>query len=252
MRHWVRVAGWVVALALAWPTGVLALQVKPMIFDMSVVGSEAHKTITVINTAATPMPVELVINRLDLGPNGEMLSTPGGQDDFIIFPPQTTIPPNATQTFRVQWSGDPDLPASRSYNIAVNQLPVQGAKQAEGTHLSLQLTFSFLTTVTVRPAQGMASFHVRGVEATKTKDSKSEKPAVALKIENTGNLHNYLSNATLTLQAGSWSRTLSPEQIHALSGPGLVLPNHTRRIVIPIDDLPKKPGPMTASLDFGK
>lgn len=232
--------------ALAGPAE--ALQVKPMIFDMSAVGADSRKTLSVANDAATPVPMELVINRLDLGPNGEMIRSPGGEEDFLVFPPQTVIPPNATQTFRIQWIGDPDLAESRSYNISVNQLPVPPPETADGgTHLSLQLVASFLTTVTVRPAQGLSSFQVRGAEATKTQDGK---PAVALRVENTGNMHNYLANARIELRAGDWSKKLKPEEIHNRCGPGLVLPKHIRRIVIPMDDLPSRPGPITASVDF--
>lgn len=237
-------------LALLWALAgpAEALQVKPMIFDMSAVGADSRKTLSVANDADTPVPMEVVINRLDLGPNGEMIRSPGGEEDFLVFPPQTVIPPNATQTFRIQWIGDPDLAESRSYNISVNQLPVPPPETADGgTRLSLQFVASFLTTVTVRPAQGMSSFQVRGAEATKTQDGK---PAVALRVENTGNMHNYLSNARIELRAGDWSKKLKPEEIHNRCGPGLVLPGHTRRIVIPMEDLPSRPGPITASVDF--
>jgi len=228
-----------------------ALQVKPMVFDMSALGQDSRKVISVANDAATPVPMEVVVNRLDLGPNGEMIRTPGGGDDFLIFPPQTVIPAHATQTFRIQWVGDPDLPQSRSYNISVNQIPVQPPDSAPpgGTRLSLQIVASFLTTVTVRPAQGLSSFEVRGAEATKTHEGK---PAVALTVENTGNMHNYLANARVELRAGGWSEKLRPEDIRGRCGPALVLPGHTRRIVIPVNDLPSNPGPITGSVTFGK
>lgn len=244
-----RLGSWWLAILWVLAATTEALQVKPMIFDMSAVGADSRKTLSVVNEAATPVPMELVVNRLDLGPNGEMIPSPGGEDDFLVFPPQTVIPPNATQTFRIQWIGDPDLAESRSYNISVKQLPVPPPEAADGgTHLSLQFVASFLTTVTVRPAQGRSSFEVRGAEATKTQDGK---PAVALRVENTGNMHNYLANARIELRAKDWSKKLKPEEVQSRCGPGLVLPKHTRRIVIPMDDLPSHPGPITASVDFG-
>lgn len=248
IQRWTGGALFAVALVFGAPGTGQALQVKPIIFDMSSAGSDSRKAITVTNSAATPVPMELLVNRLDLGPNGEMIKTPGGGEDFLIFPPQTIIPANSTQTFRIQWIGDPEIAESRSYNISVNQIPVKPpALPEDETRMSIQIVYSFVATVTVRPPQGVSSFQIRNAEAAQDKDGKR---GVALTIENSGNLHNYLANAEVRLQASDWSRKLAPPAVRALAGPGLVLPYHTRRIFIPIDDLPRNPGAVTASITF--
>jgi len=248
LRHWIGTALLSAAVALGIPSATYALQVKPIIFDMNTVGAGSRTTITVINSAATPVPMELQVNRLDLGPNGEMIKTPGGGDDFMIFPPQTVIPPNSTQTFRIHWIGDPEIPESRSYNIEVNQLPVEAPKVAEGeTRMSIQLVYSFVTTVTVRPPQGTSSFQVQKAEFSRNDQGQS---GVALTVENTGNLHNYLANAEVQLEAGSWSKRLTPQTVRVLAGPGLVLPRHMRRIFIPLEDVPGNTGALSATVSF--
>lgn len=235
------------ALLLLVGGNAFALQVQPMIFDMSATGPASRQVITVINTAPNPVPMELRVNRLDIGPNGETIRTEGGGEDFIIFPPQALIPANATQTFRVQWAGEPDLAESRSYNIAVSQLPVEVPSDDAGVSAQVQIVYNFLTTVTVAPANGVSVLDVLDAEAAQTPDGKR---AVALTLENSGNRHGYLADAELTLDAGSWSRTLSPSEVRAFAGPGLVLPGHRRRILVPIDDLPSNPGRIAARLDF--
>lgn len=246
--RWIVAALLLAAMTLGMPGAAHALQVKPIIFDMSTAGAESRTTITVINSAATPVPMELQVNRLDLGPNGEMIKSPGGGDDFMIFPPQTVIPPNATQTFRIHWIGDPEIPESRSYNIEVNQLPVEAPKVADGeTRMSIQLVYSFVTTVTVRPPQGTSSFQIRKAEFSRNEQGKS---GVALTVENTGNLHNYLANADIQLDAENWSKKLTPQTVRVLAGPGLVLPRHVRRIFIPLEDLPGNTGALSATVSF--
>ena len=112
---------------------------------------------------------------------------------------------------------------------------------------NVSLGYDFLTTVTVAPFKGKSEFTVREVEITTNKDGA---PAIAVTLENTGNSHNYLCNATVVLKGGSWKKTLPPALVRALAGPGLVLPNHTRRIIIPVEDLPKKVKTVTATISF--
>lgn len=246
---------------LVWyPILIQAIQVKPMIFDMSTAGSNSHQTITVTNDQSKPIPVEVVINLLDIGPNGESIRTPGGEDDLLVFPPQTVIPPNSTQTFRVQWIGD-NIRESRGYNISINEVPIReninvtSKKQQGKQDLNLNIAFNFLLAAIIQPAmnsdsevkQESQSFKIHKVELAKNDRGQ---PCVALTIENLGRIHNYLANSTLKLRARDWSRELVKDEIRNLAGPGLVLPKHTRRIIIPIDDLPKNPGNITANITF--
>ena len=248
IARWARAAAITIATLLSTPGGARALQVQPVIFDMSSTGSGTRQSITVVNSASKPVPMELKVNRLDLGPHGEMIKSPGGEDDFLIFPPQTIVPAHSTQTFRIQWVGDPAIAESRSYNILVNQIPVEVPESGSGKgKLSLQIVYSFVTTVTVRPPAGEASFRLRNAKAETNKEGKY---GIALTIENTGNLHNYLANADVAVEAGNWSKDLSPQTVRALAGPGLILPHHTRTIFIPLEDMPKNPGSVSAEVRF--
>ena len=233
------------------PRDALALQVSPLVIDMNTVGPDSRKVITVVNSSDNDAPMELKVNRLNLGLNGEMIRTKGGEDDFLIFPPQTVIPGGATQTFRIQWIGEPDIPKSRSYNISVSQIPVAVDKAPEGkTSIQLQIVYSFLSMVTVRPPEGMSSFQIRGVERVQTAQGRS---ALALTIENTGNLHNYLANARLTLTGDNgWEKEMSRAEMANAVGSGLVLPGNTRRFVVPMADLPTDAGLIAAGVHFSQ
>ena len=241
----------VLPFTLLGPRDAAALQVSPLVIDMSTVGSDSRKVITVVNSSDHEIPMELKVNQLDLGLNGELIRTEGGEDDFLIFPPQTIIPGGATQLFRIQWIGDPDISTSRSYNISVNQIPVERDATPKGdTSIQLQIVYSFLSTVTVRPLEGTSSFQIRSVERA---DTAQGKPALVLTIENTGNLHNYLANARLILSgADGWETEISPAEIANTVGSGLVPPGNMRRFLVPVANLPAETSPIDASVDFSQ
>lgn len=258
-------------------TTARAMRVTPVIFDMTTTGAASKKIVSVTSNGTNPLPVELIVFPIDLDSNGKPIKLTGNEDDLMIFPPQAVIPPGKTQTFRVQWVGDPELPQSRSYSISINQVPVQidmPDAQPDKVHTAVQVVLNFSIFATVQPTMGSAELKVRKVELEESADSTIEpvpiakkskkkgkgkkiapqptKPAkVLLTIENSGNIHNYLLNAKLTLQADNWSKTYLPEQIIQMLGPGIVLPKHTRRFTLNIEDLPVNPGRLSATIDMG-
>ena len=100
----------------------VAMTVQPVILNLTLSGSGMAQLITVENTFATPLPVELRVQSLDFDQNGikETGKDPG---DLLIFPPQAMIQPGQTQSFRVQYVGDPDLKTSKHYYVTVAQRP---------------------------------------------------------------------------------------------------------------------------------
>src|SRR3990172_1011136 len=95
------------AAAILFTQPAAAISVQPALIDMTTGGNQ-NRTISVINDGAKPLPVEIVISRMELNENGETAPEPSG-DDFLVFPPQALVPPGATQNFRIQWVGDPQL-----------------------------------------------------------------------------------------------------------------------------------------------
>lgn len=256
-----------------------AMRVSPLSVDITTAGPGAKKTISVTNTESKPLPIELVITPVDLDSNGQYIQLTNSEiaDDLMIFPPQTVIPPNKTQTFRIQWIGDPELPQSRGYSISINQVPVDitmPEAQPNKTNTAVQIVLSFGIFAAVRPLMEKAEFKLRTVELATTTDTPPSFPVkiikkkgknnkntpppsnsshkIVLTVENVGNAHNYLCNAELTLQAGNWSKTIPPEELREIIGPGIVLPKHTRRFVLNINDLPANPGKITATIDMGE
>jgi fimbrial chaperone protein len=217
-----------------------AISVKPAVIDMTAASGQ-NQTITVVNDSAKPLPIEILASRMELNENGDSTTKPAG-DDFLIFPPQALVRPGATQNFRVQWVGDPQLRQAQSYVLSVNQVPVRMGAGSSG----VQVVFNFATIVNVAPAGGKAAITL--VSAAPGKDDKG-KPRPALTVRNPGNSYANLTDATISLSSGSWSATLRPDQLRQTMGIGLVQPGKTRRFLLPVD-LPANAGPITASIDY--
>jgi P pilus assembly chaperone PapD len=217
-----------------------AMSVNPIEMEMSTASSKASK-ITVVNTGAKSLPVEIIVSRFELNESGEVQSTPA-KDEFLIFPPQAMLAPGARQVFRVQWIGEPTIKTSQSYVFSVNQVPV---KMPEGKS-GVQVVFNFACIVNVAPPNGKAAINL--VKTGIGKDDKGKRRP-ELTVRNPGNMHAKLTEATIKLSGGSWSETLSPARLRQVMGMGLVQPGKTRRFLLPVD-FPKGVKSITASINF--
>ena len=135
-------------------TAANAMSVSPITLDLSA-GGKSSGQITVINDGAIALPVEIIISRMEMDESGKSTTKPAG-DELLLFPPQALIAPGATQSFRVQWVGDPQIKQSQSYIFSVNQVPVKMPKGTSG----VQVVFNFATIVNVAPAIGKSEINL--------------------------------------------------------------------------------------------
>ncbi len=218
-----------------------AMGVNPVVMEMSSTGRSSKGSIRVVNDGKNRLPVEIVISRVELNHNGEQTLKPAGEE-FLIFPPQALVPPGATQNFRVQWVGRPDIAKSQSYIFSVNQVPVKMPKGKSG----VQLVFNFGTVVNVGPPTGTPSIKLIKSEINRDKKG-TRRPAVTLR--NNSNVHARLSDATVKLSGEGWSETMTPAILRQKLGVGLIQPGKTRRLVLPIE-LPSKVKNIQAVVEY--
>ena len=137
------------------PDSAEAMKVRPLVLEMKSAGREARSTLQVINDGANQLPVEIVVYQMELDENGEQTTTEAG-DNWLIFPPQSMVPAGSSQTFRIQWVGDPEIPQSRSYIFSVNQVPVQMPEGQSG----VQVVFNFAAIVNLAPPRGESALEL--------------------------------------------------------------------------------------------
>ena len=112
------------ALALAFAVPSHATTVSPMVLDLQTTGRGVVANISVNNTSDKPVPIEVAMQALDPTATGLVAGT-ASTDDLLVNPPTALILPGQTQSFRVQWIGDPMPATSKHYFVSINQLPVK-------------------------------------------------------------------------------------------------------------------------------
>lgn len=210
-----------------------AMTVQPVVLDLQTSGRSMSQVITVENTFAAPLPVELRIEELGFVEGG-LKSTGTDPGDLVIYPPQALIEPGQTQSFRVQYVGDPALAQSKHYYVTVSQLPID---LPEGQS-AIQILYDFQVLVSVAPQGAEPAIVVAGAEVGR---DGAGKPAPVVTFSNGSAAHGYISKGSLviTQRDGSgariFSRTLSGPEIQQTIGFGLVGAGQTRRMTLPVE-----------------
>ena len=197
------------------------MSVTPLTAELSASGQNNKTTLRVHNDSASPIPVEVSSSKLTVAEDGTLTNVPV-KDKFRIYPPQATIPAGASQSFRVLWLGDPNLKASESYALSVDQLPVELDKKKNG----VQVVFNFAVIINVAPVNAKPAISV--VKADISKGSSQGNEAV-ITLQNSGNGHALLGDGSLVLTSGAWTKTVAGEEIRKLFGLGLIQPGTKRR-----------------------
>lgn len=217
------------------PQAAKATTVTPVMIDLQTTGRGVVANISVTNTGANPLPVEIVITPLDATPTGFQPGK-GSIDDLLVAPPTALIPAGQTQTFRVQWIGDPDLAGSRHYYVSVNQLPV---KLPEGQS-AVQIVYNFQVLISVSSPSRKPQLAITTVAQAEVEG----KPVAAVSVQNSGQAHGYISQRRLKLSGTSaagaevFTKTISGSEFQQLVGYGLVASGQTRTVNVPVDKLP--------------
>lgn len=246
MKNWIDSLALGPALAaamLACAPPAKAETVQPVVVDLSTSGSGMSQTVTVENTFTRPLPVELRVEELTFDETG-LHGTGKDPGDLLIFPPQSIIQPGQTQSFRVQYIGDPALARSKHYYVTVAQLPVQ---LPEGQS-AIQILYNFQVLVSVKPSGAKPKLKITGTEVAR--DGQGQ-PVAAITLENDSPAHGYLSKGRLRIverdRSGKevFRRTLAGPEIQQTIGFGLVGAGHSRRVIIPLQ-LPTSEGTVDA------
>lgn len=219
MRPLLFYAAAAVVLAAAGPSH--AQRVQPMVFDLAPSGADAATTLRVENTRTGPVTVEITAAAIAVDENGEETRTPADAD-FQIFPPQSLIAAGRTQAFRVRYVGEPRLEQSRSYRIAVRQVPVQLAEGESG----IVVAVNFQTLANVVPPGARPDLAVSSAAPG------SEPATLDLSLENRGNRYLRLTRTRWTFEEGGRQVVARGQDLFGGRGNNLIPPHARRRITV--------------------
>lgn len=237
-RVFMRLSRFLMALCLGFMVIVpaepaLATTVSPVMIDLQSNGRGVVANISVNNTGASALPIEIQVIPLTPTATGLQPGKADTDEDLLVTPPSVLIPAGKTQTFRVQWLGDPELTSSKHYYVSINQLPV---KLPEGES-AVQVVYNFQVLVSVSSPDKKPQLTITSVgQAT-----ANGKPALAVTVHNGGEAHGYISQHRLKITATDasggeiFSKTISGAEFQQLVGYGLVATGQTRTVDVPLD-----------------
>jgi fimbrial chaperone protein len=227
----------------ALPVAATAMTVQPVVLNLSPGGRAMTQVVTVTNSFSYPIAVELRIEELTVGEQG-VQGTGKDPGDLLVFPPQAMIQPGQTQSFRVQYVGDPALKASKHFYVTVAQLPVQ-LQQGQS---AVQVLYNFQVLVSVAPTGAEPAITVEQAAVERTADGKFV-PVVT--FANRAAAHGYLADGRIRLvqrdAAGkeTFRRALSAPEVQQAIGYGLIGAGQSRRVTMPFE-LPQGGGTIEA------
>ncbi len=217
-----------------------AMSVTPIHVEMKSVGGPSRSQVTVLNTGKAPMPVETMLERLQLDEEGKRKTSKAGEE-FLVFPPQAIIPPGGTQVFRLQWVGEPNLAQSQSYIFNISQVPVQFPKGQS----KVQVVMGFGVIINVGPNGVDPALKIVGSGIMNDKGKRR----AFITVENPTKTHALLPEGRLNIAGQGWSQSLTHAEIREKIGIGLVQPGKRRKFVMPFD-VPAGVANVQASLDY--
>ena len=238
------------AIAAIVPLGaqLWAMRVSPMVVEMSSAGSKATARVEVDNSGAGLLAFETHVTRLDYDSEGKQVEVPA-DNDFLVFPPQGTLPANGRQVIRLQWLGGAEMPASRSYYMSVNQLPVAIITDAPGkSGGEVQIVYHMKALITVAPPNAKPAVEVVSATPTMVQPKYEEGQPVPAKVagltvkfRNTGTRYAMLAGARWVIDGTGTDKQpihieLSREDLSRLIGVGYIAPtNGIRTFDVPLD-----------------
>lgn len=197
-----------------------ALQMNPLSVVVKPAGGGARQTFKITNESNKPIAVQFsVTTRQQI--NNKEVRRPADRD-FMIYPPQTIIPPRTTQKVRIEWVGKQKVTRELAYRLIAKQVYVSLEKKKQ-TGISMLMTL--VGALYVQPNNTKSNLQVRAVQRHGNK--------LAVTISNTGTRHQLMSYAILSLRNGGKVINIKGKNLIGIEGNN-VLAGATKRFFIPL------------------
>lgn len=197
-----------------------ALQMNPLSVVVKPTGGGARQTFKVTNESNKPIAVQFSVTTRQQVNNKEVRRP--ADRDFMIYPPQTIIPPRTTQKVRVEWVGKQRVTKELAYRLIAEQVYVSLEKKQQ-TGISMLMTL--VGALYVQPNNTKSNVQVKAVQRHGNK--------LAITLSNAGTRHQLMNYATLTLRNGGKVINLKGKNLIGLEGNN-VLAGATKRFFIPL------------------
>jgi len=228
-------------LSLGAPGDSRAMDVSPMVAKITPTGSGSSYRLTVRNDSAAAATVEIEVYRMLVDETGARSLTPE-DNDIVVFPVQSVIPPNREQVIQVRYLGEGGG-EGRMYLVRAAQLPInmQTTTGDGDAGADIKVAFTINTYVFVAPASARAAVEVTSV-------SRAANGDVLLSARNTGAGFAHLREARFTLTTSDGKSHVVPAAEVDVGEVSAIAGGATRQIRIPAALAAGATGDVTASI----
>ncbi|GAB5352542.1 hypothetical protein TMRH483_01130 [Qipengyuania sp. 483] len=208
-----------------------AAKISPMIVELKPAGQNSIARVEMTNDSLRDIPFEAIVMRGVITEDGELQMTPA-EDQFLVFPAQAIVEGNSQQVFRVQYVGEPELPQSEIYYLALRQVPVE----FEGEASQVQIVVNYNVLINVVP-DGTAPLPAVAEVSPATQD---EKNGLKLLVRNDGNRY-FMAGLSdwvvtgVTSDGAPYEGKFKGGELTRHIGVGVVGPGRARRFFLPTD-----------------
>ena len=239
MQAWFRIPKTIVAVLALLVTSTfvaLAYEVEPMRIVLDIGSGRTSSILNVRNTRDRDLPIEIVMKRRVVHPDGSQEFVPA-DEDFSIFPPLALIEPGNSQAVRITYIGDPTIEDSQAFVAEVQEVPV-----SQDGFTGVVFAYNFGVAVYVRADQAQASVSVGEVRRTET--------GIEFDVTNGGSDFAMLGDLGVRIQAGDQIVNLTAAQVAEVIENPIIPPHASRVFQLGIHDLPDGPVGITLARSF--
>lgn len=229
---------------LTTPIAALAqgYQVQPMISEVTPSGSQSATRISIKNTGSVPITLEMEPFRVSVEEDGTPLRI-AEEQDLLVFPPQSVVEPGKEQAVQVRYVGDASLAEARMYGVRVSQLPVNfgSGTGASGASADVRMSFNFLTHLIVSPSGATSELSVANTVP-------GSDGSLGVELRNAGNAIVIMNDYVWQVTDGAGKTASFTSDKVDLGGFSALMPNQTRRVIIPAEELQGLNGSLQVAL----
>ncbi len=228
------------------PAYAQGYQIQPMLATIQPSGPDSRLTLLIKNTGEVPITLEILPFRATVDEAGMPKRSPE-DDDLLVYPAQTAIPPNREQTVQIRYIGDAAFTDARMYGVRVAQLPVDfrtgAASEQANAQADVKMSFNFLSHIIVSPPSAKAEVSVEVL-------GRSVEGGLALRLHNPGAGIAVLNSARWTFtDAGGKSVELDTDHI-LLGDFSALMPRQDRLASVAAKDVTGLVGAITSKVEI--
>lgn len=212
-----------IAVSVLTASSVNGYDLNPIVMQLAPSGPGATQTVLITNTHDVPIAIEVRAFKRQQLSDGTEARAP--EEDLIISPPQMVIAPKASQSFKVQWVGDPAPEKELAYRIVSSQLPIKFKNQSDGAvSVRVDMSYRYEAALYIVPPRSTPLATLVSVAQIVGDDGENW---LETKILSDGTRRAILDNPSLTLTPvnGAQSVTLEGDTLAGLANQNILVGN---------------------------